>query len=263
MKGLPELLLNFDPISLKEMDDVALLDRTDTKFTFSEENLKEYLSELKNDYYVLEVKGKRSTTYETIYFDNQNFDFYLRHHNQKLNRFKARYRKYSESDLYFFEIKFKSNKGLTHKKRVKCESFVLPLAGKQKDLFEKHTKLLASNFKPCLWVNYTRTTFVSKRFDERLTVDTDLEFMDSPDRESAVRRTFDGLVIAEVKQKKKSFNSPFVRLMHNTHMRTLSMSKYCIGIASLHPELKNNNFKTKFLTINKILNGNNLPSAVA
>lgn len=260
MGEISSVLNKFQPISLKEMDDVALLDRTDTKFTFSDKLLDTFLSELQPDYRVLEVEGNRSTSYETLYYDTKNFDFYLLHHNQKLNRFKARFRKYVESNLVFFEVKFKSNKGRTIKKRVKEDAIYFTLSGKEKELFEKVTRLKAEHFLPQLWVNYKRTTFVSKKLDERLTIDTDLTFREGVSSEFAATYSLTGLVIAEVKQKKISFSSPFVRMMHREHIRKLSMSKYCIGVSSLHPELKNNNFKAKILTINKILHGTNSSS---
>ena len=114
-----EVITQYQPISLQEMDDVKLLDRTDTKFAFHDKELPGILEKLRSDYFVLEVQGKRSTQYETLYFDTEDFDFYLRHHNQKLNRYKARFRKYVESNLVFFEVKFKSNRNRTIKDRIK------------------------------------------------------------------------------------------------------------------------------------------------
>lgn len=261
MKSIDDVVNSFQTISLKEMDDIALLDRTDTKFTFTEEHLVDVLEAIKSDYRILEVNGKRSTDYETLYFDNDQFDFYIRHHNEKLNRYKARFRKYVESNLVFFEVKFKSNKGRTIKKRIKENEISLSMGDSEKELFENVTHLNANDFSPKLWVNYTRRTFVSNRHDERLTVDTNLVFREVNGGVTKLASPLQGLVIAEVKQKKVSFSSPFMRFMHSQHTRKLSMSKYCIGVATLHPELKHNNFKPKFLTINKIVNGNNDSSA--
>ena len=44
------------------------------------------------------------------------------HQNKKLNRYKIRQREYLISDISFFEIKFKSNKGRTIKKRIKTKN---------------------------------------------------------------------------------------------------------------------------------------------
>ena len=50
-----EILKTFDPISLQEMDNVKLMDRTDTKFTFNIRELPAVLQEAKSDYKILEV----------------------------------------------------------------------------------------------------------------------------------------------------------------------------------------------------------------
>lgn len=246
----------FDPISLKEMDEVALLDRTDTKFAFAEKELPGILEVLKKHYRILEVNSLRSTQYETLYYDSSDFEFYLRHHNEKLNRFKTRYRRYVESDLVFFEIKFKSNKGRTLKKRVRLEKISETMGKPEEKLFIETTGLSPEGFSPRLWVNYNRITLVSRKLDERLTIDTSLNFISGPEDTRKTEIKMEPLVIAEVKQKKVSFTSPFVRLMHTMHKRKLSVSKYCMGVASLHREIKQNNFKSKFLIIQKIQNGN-------
>ena len=43
-------LINFSPISLKEMDNVSLLRRVDTKFLTTEKKLLEILSLISSDY---------------------------------------------------------------------------------------------------------------------------------------------------------------------------------------------------------------------
>ncbi|MBK6987513.1 MAG: VTC domain-containing protein [Bacteroidetes bacterium] len=111
MENLDNILSAFDPISLKQMDGVSLQDRLDTKFMFKDSLLPALLERMKENYFVLEIKGKRYNHYETLYFDTSDFGLYLRHHNGRVNRYKFRSRRYVESDLNFFEIKFKNNKG--------------------------------------------------------------------------------------------------------------------------------------------------------
>jgi hypothetical protein len=69
VKDLNDILNEFETISLKEMDSVALMDRTDTKFVFRVDQLPDFLEQIKNDYRILDVKGNRISRYESLYFD--------------------------------------------------------------------------------------------------------------------------------------------------------------------------------------------------
>ena len=131
------------------------------------------------------------------------------------------------------------------------------MTGEERELFESVTKLKADLLLPKLWVNYTRLTFVSRKLDERLTIDLNLSFSEGIILDKKRSKAFSNLVIAEVKQKKVSFSSPFIRLMANRHTRKLSLSKYCLGISMLHPDIKQNLFKSKILTVKKIMHGLN------
>ena len=104
MNDINERLTHFEPISLAGTDNVKLLDRIDTKFTFRMEKLPLLLEEMKDDYRILEINGSRISRYETRYFDTEDFRLYLQHHNGKLNRYKIRFRKYVDSNITYFEI---------------------------------------------------------------------------------------------------------------------------------------------------------------
>ena len=177
------------------MDSVKLQDRVDTKYMFRDAWLPKIFQEMQKDYRVLEVAGFRYSNYETLYFDTDNFALYLQHHNGKQNRFKFRSRRYVESNLNFFEVKFKSNKGRTVKNRIKHHEIVKELEGQAKDFLVETSGHDPVQYKPRIWVNYRRHTFVSKTTQERLTIDTNLTYIDENNR-----KTYDGLVIAEVKQ---------------------------------------------------------------
>lgn len=110
-----EILKTFKGTSLSEMDEVKLMNRTDTKFVIKRTLFNELLPTLRVHYKVLEILGNRINSYETLYYDHSNFQFFLDHHNGVGNRFKVRIRNYVESELYFLEIKNKY-KGRTVKK---------------------------------------------------------------------------------------------------------------------------------------------------
>lgn len=59
--SIASTLSEFQPISLQEMDEVALANRIDTKFTLNSELIPALLNKRMDDYYILEVSGKSHT----------------------------------------------------------------------------------------------------------------------------------------------------------------------------------------------------------
>src|SRR4051812_8678883 len=220
------------------MDKVKLQDRIDTKFMFRDNILPDVLENMKDDYFALEINNIRYNHYETLYFDTDNFDLYLRHHNGRINRYKFRARKYVESNLHFFEVKFKNNKGRTIKDRIKRPQIDPVICDATDELVRNISNVDPGTLKPKLWVNYRRMTFVSKHTEERLTIDTKLTFIDE-------KQTipFQTLVIAEVKRGSVREKSSFVQLMKQYRVKERSISKYCLGVISLNTTIKQNNFK--------------------
>ena len=246
MKSINNILSSFEPISLNQMDEVKLMNRTDTKFLFEYSLLNKLMEQIKAHYYVLDIDGIRLNAYRCLYFDTEDFKFYFEHHNGKKNRNKVRYREYIDSGLCFLEIKKKTNKGKTIKERIKVakipvrmteedNSFVQQIMGTDDVLLPKH------------WNKFSRITLVNKHIKERLTIDLGITF-EAEERQSQL----DKIVIAEVKQEKVNFASTFMRVIKKQGVRPFRISKYCMATASLFPILKNNNFKPKFLKINKL-----------
>jgi hypothetical protein len=245
-----ETLDSFETISLDEMDSVKLLDRVDSKFIFRRDQLPAILSELKPFYRVLNNNHSGLHRYETIYFDTPGLLMYLQHHNGKLNRWKVRSRKYLDSDQCFFEIKFKSNKSRTKKERIKVPETGKTIEGESGKFLTKKTPFLPGMLRPVFTVIYDRITLVGKTSCERLTIDSGLRF-----RNEREEFTCPLLVIAELKQE-ATFRSPFVILMHQLHIHKMKISKYCLGVTNMFPEIKKNNFKKKLRQINKLNHAN-------
>jgi hypothetical protein len=248
---LSHLLSSFDPITLLEMEDVKLLDRIDTKFVFNYDRLEMILNSLQEHYKILDVNGIKQNKYETLYFDTADFKLYHDHHNGRTCRYKVRYRKYVDSNLIFFEVKYKNNKGRTIKSRVKLKTIDDVIVGPATDLINEKTPFSSEILESKLWVNYSRITLVNKITTERLTLDLDLQFKNDEDQ-----ILYKNIVIAEVKQAKLG-PSPFLNVMKNNHVREGSISKYCFGIISLIKDIKKNNFKSSLLTLNKICHATN------
>ena len=249
MESLNQILNSFGPISLGEMDSVKLMNRTDTKFLLTLEQLKSILLEVQSDYKVLVIDGRSLNSYETLYYDTNDFLFYRRHHCGKKNRYKIRKRKYVESNLTFLEVKFKTNKDRTIKDRTKLPSIDEDLNQVELDFIENETHLDLL-FEPKLWNRFQRITFVSLIMPERITIDLDLSFS-YDEREIH----WENVVIAEVKQQRQNRHSPFMIALKKRLIRQESVSKYSLGAAMLFPELKSNSFKSKILKLKKLNNG--------
>ncbi|MGL4631221.1 MAG: polyphosphate polymerase domain-containing protein [Leadbetterella sp.] len=238
----------FENISLQEMDGVKLMDRVDSKYLIPLNVLPQILEEIIPFYRILEINGVRLNRYETQYFDFNNYELYHNHQAGKTNRYKVRFRKYVESDLCFFEIKHKNNKGRTKKIRLKQPEKMIDILNPQEmEFLESQTPLDGNMLKGNLWVYYNRLTLVNRFSTERLTIDLDLSFKN---KERAIE--YPKVVVAEVKQEKLGA-SPIINVLRSKHLMEGSISKYCLGIMSLNPLIKYNRFKLKYLHLNKII----------
>lgn len=236
----------FQPISLDEMNSVALMKRTDTKYVINISDLPKVLNKLLESYRVLEIKGRRIMNYSSLYLDTDKFKFYLDHHNGRVNRTKIRQRKYVDSDLTFLEIKKKNGRGETNKFRIQIDDFETKLSDKSKEFISEITEE-NYNLKTSLWNSFNRITLVNLKDNERATIDLNLTYS-VDDKE----KKYSNIVIVELKQSRFDRKSLVVKSLKNVGHNPYSISKYCIGVANLYQNLKHNIFKPKLLRINKI-----------
>lgn len=247
---LPAILSRYLPISLQEMNGVALLNRTDTKYVMAVDTLTAVLPDLVNDYRILQVAGSRQNHYQTLYFDTPDFALYHRHHAGALDRYKIRSRTYVESKLAVLEIKHKTNKRRTVKERWQTPEMITWVNQETAPFLQAHFPYDVSQLVPRLYNSFTRLTLVSKTRAERLTLDVNLEF-EWGGRHFALP----GIAIAEVKQEGFSPDSDFIRQIRAWGIRPSSFSKYCLGVSLLYPQVKHNNFKPQHLLIQKLTQG--------
>ncbi len=253
----------FQAITLEEIealkDSVSLQDRHDTKFVLSRDKLPQLLSHLIPNYKILEINRERFFGYQTLYFDTDKFHCYYQHHNQNLSRYKLRYRKYVNTGQCYFEIKLKSNKRKTYKKRIKQAEIKDHLCESTKQFIQKtfNKKAFINSFINTeemlsrLWTSYSRLTLVNPSENERLTLDLNLAFQGT----ETARQALNHIVIAELKQKQQSLNSPFMETARQMRIFPTSFSKYCIGTALIYNTVRINRFKKHLLKIRKINGG--------
>lgn len=249
MRPLDRILAGYAPIALHEMDGVELMDRDDTKFLLNADTMLNILAEVQSEYRVLEVGGCRCATYETVYYDTQDFFFYLRHHNGQTNRMKIRKRRYVESNLNFLEVKFKTNREKTIKERTPLDEINDELSFSERSFIGSESHFEES-LEAKVWNFFSRVSLVSTVLNERITVDFGLSFRNAEGR----RIGLGDLVVVEIKQPRRDRQSPMFAALHQRHIRPESVSKYCIGAALLFPQLKQNSFKGKLRRVERIAN---------
>ena len=241
-------LSGFASISLEEMNGVSLLKRVDTKFLTSGSELSKLLPLLYSDYQILEIDGNRLMNYSTLYFDTKDFRCYMEHHNGKAKRHKIRIRRYVESDICFLEVKEKQNSGMTNKVRCSIEDFESDLSPKSKKFIEKATKK-EWELEPALHNYFKRFTLVNTQRSERVTIDTGIEY-----KTNSTAKQFKNVVVIEVKQEKQNTRTPIYSTLKSNRIRTVSFSKYCMGVANIFAGVKSNKFKELNLKINQLNN---------
>ncbi len=240
------------PITLEEMSGIKLMNRTDTKFVATLEQLNAFLFAVQGEYYIQQHNNKRVASYHTTYFDTADFIMYTMHHNGKKRREKIRIRTYLDSDDTFLEVKNKNNHGRTKKKRISVKDvdsirneyeLVAPF-------LEKYAWYRPEEISPVIENFFSRITLVNKGKSERLTIDFDLRFHNLI---TDLRDKLNRVVIIELKRD-GNVPSPALDIIRTLRIRKSGFSKYCIGSALTHNGLKRNNFKERLRLINKLEN---------
>jgi hypothetical protein len=251
MDELTNVIKEYAPVSLPQLDATKLLERKDTKFIFHEGLLPALLDDLKSDFRILEINGHRVMEYENQYFDTPELIFYMDHHNGKRTRYKVRYRKYNQPEAIYFEIKHKNNKERTRKERVKVPVIGQSFSEQQKELITGITGVSPDLLSPKLTIRFSRFTLVNSDMTDRVTVDFSVHVTNG-----GPSKHFTNLVIAEIKQPMYRPSSEFIQAMRYFGIDEMRISKYCMGILHTYPGVKYNRFKPKLLRLNKIMSGN-------
>lgn len=251
------ILESLPPITLEEMKSVKLMNRIDSKFLSSIDLLPLLLADAKNEGYSVQIieDNVRLASYDTWYYDTPELIMYLRHHDKQLRRQKIRVRQYVDSDLMFLEIKNKTNTGRTKKKRRSLPSLEFPqqlLSSLEQETAEfllERSWYDPETLIPQVRTQFKRITLVNPEKTERLTIDTDLHWTNLQAGETFC---FDKLMVIELKQD-GHIQSKMREILLNLRIKSIKMSKYCMGVALTHNEVKHNRFLPKIRTIEKLL----------
>lgn len=246
MNQIKNTLKHLKKVSLADLDQVRLMNRTDQKFCLHINHLPKILEAVQNDYSILAIEGETIFNYDNTYFDTVDDQMFLNHQNGKLNRHKVRLRKYVQTDNNFLEVKFKNNKGRTIKKRIERQSFESVFTHDELNFISNSTKYSGIQLEPKINSHFHRLTLVDKEFTERITIDMFPGFKNK-DKEI----TLNNLVIIEIKQSKAAKPAVIINVLKENKIRKQGFSKYCIGRALLEDEIKKNNFKPLLIKIGK------------
>lgn len=239
--------------TLEAMRTVRLMNRIDTKYVLSTTDALRLLDTAAREGYRVQIIGDiRACRYDTLYYDTDERDMYLVHHNRKLARQKIRTRTYVESGISFLEIKNKSNRGRTRKKRVEIartsvDNFVTDAT--TYDFYDKYARYDRRQLSPALSTEFTRITLVNGDFTERITIDLNLCYRDVRSGHSA---SVEQMVIVELKQDGR-YTSTMKRLLRDLRIQPMKVSKYCLGTALTVEHIRANRFKEKIRRIEKRL----------
>jgi hypothetical protein len=243
------ILNNFEPVFLKDMGKVSLMNRQDTKYVFSVDLLPAILLKLSEFYNILEIDELRQMSYSNVYFDTDDFMFYNNHHRGKMNRYKIRNRRYDDSDLTFCEVKFKSNKSRTQKERKVIESLSENFDEVTTEFLDEKSPIKVEDLSAKLFMDFKRITLVHKTWQDRCTLDLELKANNKVNEFE-----FKGIVIAEIKQEKFSPQCDFNQVLRSEKIYPKGFSKYCMSMVKLYSELKSNRFKPRIMMLDKLIN---------
>jgi hypothetical protein len=232
-------LEQFSSISLAELTAQGeLLRRYDTKYLIHLNQLPDVYAALSQKMLVLEHNGLRCAPYTTQYYDTSDLRSYHDHLKQRRKRFKIRTRHYQDPHDGFVEIKIKKPRGQTLKVRWPTDAtHVGTVLGS--DHVALINEALAAAWYPeitepylkTLNTNFQRTTLFDSASQERITIDTHL--IASQDTHDAnLGRHY---AIIEIKSPAKTGTTH--RLFTQLGIRPISISKYCVAMTALHPEL--------------------------
>lgn len=241
------MLGNLEPVDLKGLDRVKLMNRVDSKYVFDIHLLDGLLAEVSGHYQVLEIDSRRIFTYHSIYLDTPGFTHYHHHHNGKVNRVKLRYRKYVDHGATFFEVKLKTKGTRTDKHRIALDT-MNARPGEEELALLRSLKVPEQELEHKVLIHYRRITLAAREGAERVTLDLQLSF-----HTENIHQEFPTLVIAEIKQDRFSIGSPFIRALKARHVGQLKISKYALAVALTQPHIKANQFKRKVRKLTSIL----------
>lgn len=236
------------PATLRDLGSASLLHRRDTKYVVPASSVTELLLAVRVHYRALSIGSNRSFAYRTMYFDTPDFRLFRSVHGGHLPRHKVRVRTYLDSQEHYLEVKHRTNHGHTIKVRRAMADPVFDATLLADTELSAGLRVAPHDLHRVATTYYRRLTLLRDGHAERVTIDLDLRY------DHAVRAAaFPGVAIVEVKQQRWA-PSPMHDVLRTWRCRPVSLSKYGVGVALLHPHTRHNCYKPVLTLLSKVLN---------
>jgi hypothetical protein len=230
-----------EPMTLEvAIRQAELLERVDRKYFLPVPALGELTERLGRDFAVLDIDGRQLFGYRSVYFDTFDLASYRAHLQGRRRRFKVRTRTYLDSGLCMLEVKLKGFRGITVKLRTGhqadrahlLDTAALDFVGAC--VRNNYDLPVLDDLRPALVSTTYRATLISRYSPSRVTLDVGLRCTGLGGDIAAK----DGYVLVETKGGTRG--SLADQSLHDMGIRPVKVSKYCIGIAMLHPQVASN-----------------------
>ncbi|MGW2489883.1 VTC domain-containing protein [Streptomyces sp. NPDC001606] len=230
--------------TLAEVDAAAALQhRTDRKYLLPLERARLLVDRLAASHHVLDLAGRRTTSYLSAYFDTAGLGAWRAHVQRRRRRWKVRTRLYAEDGLCRVEVKTKDGRGATVKHALNVPA---PAYGRLDDaaarfvddvLRQADIPVTASLLTPSAEVRYVRAALADLDRGSRVTLDG-LLTGHRGDRTAALAP---GRILVETKGGARP--APADRLLLSLGARPVSLSKYIVLQSLLTPGLPDNDVR--------------------
>lgn len=223
--------------------------RFDQKYLVDRTQLPDLIDALPEDAHVLEVNGKRTTTYTSQYFDTDDLRTYRDHVQRRRRRFKVRTRHYGDPKTAWLEVKSKARRGATLKRRwphpagdprvLDAEALrLIDLALREQYGFGAPDDLM-----PSARIRFRRTTLLLPSSGARVTIDLDLT-VSYADRLGRL-----GASHAVVETKEAVRRGTATQAFNRLGLRPARISKYGVGLTAVSTDLRGNRWKPALRTL--------------
>lgn len=237
LDALDAITSRLEPATLDETLALAELQtRFDRKYVLTPRDFHQLRFDLHDRMEVLEIGGRRCFRYESVYFDTADLRSYFDAARERRRKFKVRTRTYLDTEQCGLEVKTAGGRGETEKLRIEHPFDQRDrLTDDARRFVDAHVPSLGrAALHPVLTTSYRRATLVDRGAGARVTCDAGL-MCTASDGESV---TLDEYVLVET----KSTGAPTIadKLLWATGNRPVTISKFGVGMATLHPQLPAN-----------------------
>lgn len=225
------------------VENAALLRRVDRKYFVPAGVAQDLVAELADTHGVLQIAGRRSTTYRSTYFDSPDHGATRAHIQRRRRRWKIRQRWYVEDDLCRVEVKTKNGRGETVKNVADSDTARYGALDFRDGAFVSnvltadHPELDVRDLVSAAELRYTRVTLADLEQGTRVTFDHDL----TATLPGGIARMDDEFVLVETKG--GAVPSQADRVLTRLGVRRRSFSKYVATSSLICPDIPDNDVR--------------------